>query len=65
MGQGVFFYPLYHLQFARYGYEVDGSVYFDTRKFNDAPAHSYAKLEPWAVGNEKLLAEGEGALSGT
>ncbi|KAI0088164.1 tRNA synthetases class I (C) catalytic domain-containing protein [Irpex rosettiformis] len=46
-----------------YGYEVDGSVYFDTRTFDKNPHHDYAKLEPWSKGNNELLAEGEGALS--
>ncbi|EIW62776.1 cysteine--tRNA ligase [Trametes versicolor FP-101664 SS1] len=48
-----------------YGYEVDGSVYFDTRAFDKADDHSYAKLEPWSKGNRELLEEGEGALSAT
>ncbi|KAI0633558.1 tRNA synthetases class I (C) catalytic domain-containing protein [Trametes polyzona] len=48
-----------------YGYEVDGSVYFDTRTFDKADNHSYAKLEPWSKGNRELLEEGEGALSAT
>ncbi|KAI0358609.1 hypothetical protein OH77DRAFT_1421018 [Trametes cingulata] len=48
-----------------YGYEVDGSVYFDTRAFDKADDHSYAKLEPWSKGNRELLEEGEGALSVT
>ncbi|KAI0663331.1 tRNA synthetases class I (C) catalytic domain-containing protein [Cubamyces menziesii] len=48
-----------------YGYEVDGSVYFDTRAFDKADNHSYAKLEPWSKGNRELLEEGEGALSVT
>ncbi|KAI0745279.1 cysteinyl-tRNA synthetase [Earliella scabrosa] len=48
-----------------YGYEVDGSVYFDTRTFDRADNHSYAKLEPWSKGNLELLEEGEGALSVT
>ncbi|KAM5530533.1 hypothetical protein V8D89_015810 [Ganoderma adspersum] len=46
-----------------YGYEVEGSVYFDTRAFDKAAHHSYAKLEPWSKGNSELLEEGEGALS--
>lgn len=46
-----------------YGYEVDGSVYFDTRAFDKADEHDYAKLEPWSKGNKELLEEGEGALS--
>ncbi|RDX40694.1 cysteinyl-tRNA synthetase [Lentinus brumalis] len=48
-----------------YGYEVDGSVYFDTRAFDRAEDHSYAKLEPWNKGNLELLEDGEGALSVT
>ncbi|OSX65793.1 hypothetical protein POSPLADRAFT_1064495 [Postia placenta MAD-698-R-SB12] len=46
-----------------YGYAVDGSVYFDTRAFDKADGHDYAKLEPWSKGNWELLEEGEGALS--
>ncbi|KAH9946950.1 cysteinyl-tRNA synthetase [Amylocystis lapponica] len=46
-----------------YGYAVDGSVYFDTRAFDKAENHDYAKLEPWSKGNKELLEEGEGALS--
>ncbi|KAG9220464.1 hypothetical protein CCMSSC00406_0003920 [Pleurotus cornucopiae] len=46
-----------------YAYEVDGSVYFDTRSFDGADNHHYAKLEPWSTGNRELLEEGEGALS--
>ena len=41
----------------------DGSVYFNTIKFDTDPEHEYAKLEPWAKGNLKLLQEGEGDLS--
>jgi hypothetical protein len=43
-----------------YGYEVDGSVYFDTRAFDQSGGHDYAKLEPWSKGNRELLDEGEG-----
>jgi cysteinyl-tRNA synthetase len=45
-----------------YAYETDGSVYFDTVKF-DKSKHSYAKLEPWSATNVKLCAEGEGELA--
>jgi cysteinyl-tRNA synthetase len=43
-----------------YGYEFDGSVYFDTNAFDNADGHNYAKLEPWSKGNKALLEEGEG-----
>ena len=43
-----------------YGYEVQGSVYFDTEAFDKADGHDYAKLEPWSKGNRELLEEGEG-----
>ncbi|TMS12941.1 Cysteine--tRNA ligase, cytoplasmic [Larimichthys crocea] len=46
-----------------YGYESNGSVYFDTSKFDTSPQHSYAKLVPEAVGDQKALQEGEGDLS--
>ncbi|KAI3377087.1 hypothetical protein L3Q82_000056 [Scortum barcoo] len=46
-----------------YGYESNGSVYFDTSKFDSSPKHSYAKLVPEAVGDQKALEEGEGDLS--
>lgn len=46
-----------------YGYKSNGSVYFDTAKFDSCPAHSYAKLVPEAVGDQKALQEGEGDLS--
>uniref|UniRef100_H3CGN6 Cysteine--tRNA ligase, cytoplasmic n=1 Tax=Tetraodon nigroviridis TaxID=99883 RepID=H3CGN6_TETNG len=46
-----------------YGYESNGSVYFDTAKFDASPQHSYAKLVPEAVGDQKALQEGEGDLS--
>lgn len=41
-------------------YESNGSVYFDTQKFDSSPQHSYAKLVPEAVGDQKALQEGEG-----
>jgi cysteinyl-tRNA synthetase len=40
-----------------YGYESNGSVYFDTIKFDKAPDHYYAKLVPEAVilnSNERI-----------
>uniref|UniRef100_A0A8D0GCU1 Cysteine--tRNA ligase, cytoplasmic n=1 Tax=Sphenodon punctatus TaxID=8508 RepID=A0A8D0GCU1_SPHPU len=46
-----------------YGYVSNGSVYFDTMKFDASPKHSYAKLVPEAVGDQKALQEGEGDLS--
>ena len=45
-----------------FAYELDGSVYFDTMKFNNTDGHVYAKLEPWSADNVKLLQEGEGDL---
>ncbi len=44
-------------------YESNGSVYFDTARFDKHPDHTYAKLEPWSAGNVKLLQEGEGDLT--
>lgn len=41
-----------------FAYTSNGSVYFDTAAFKQK--HSYAKLEPWAAGDTKLMAEGEG-----
>ena len=50
-----------------YGYESNGSVYFDTKAFKDA-GHVYRKLVPPAENADakkdlELLQEGEGALS--
>lgn len=46
----------------KYGYATeDGSVYFDINAF-EAGGHPYARLEPWSRSDNKLLAEGEGAL---
>lgn len=44
-----------------YGYEKNGSIYFDTLAFQKT--HTYAKLCPSAVNNTKLLEEGEGSLT--
>ncbi|WPK27740.1 hypothetical protein PUMCH_005138 [Australozyma saopauloensis] len=41
----------------------DGSVYFDTVKFENHPDHDYAKLQPWNKGSLELIEEGEGSLS--
>lgn len=41
-------------------YVSNGSVYFDTMKFDASEKHSYAKLVPEAVGDQKALQEGEG-----
>ncbi|KAJ3129374.1 hypothetical protein HK098_001475, partial [Nowakowskiella sp. JEL0407] len=46
-----------------YGYESNGSVYFDTNAFSNNEKHQYPKLEPSAKGNSKLLEEGEGSLT--
>ncbi len=46
-----------------YGYASNGSVYFDTVKFDKSPNHYYAKLIPEAFGDSQALAEGEGVLS--
>uniref|UniRef100_A0A3Q1G6D0 Cysteine--tRNA ligase, cytoplasmic n=1 Tax=Acanthochromis polyacanthus TaxID=80966 RepID=A0A3Q1G6D0_9TELE len=46
-----------------YGYESNGSVYFNTSRFDSSQQHSYAKLVPEAVGDQKALQEGEGDLS--
>ncbi|XP_055987995.1 cysteine--tRNA ligase, cytoplasmic isoform X2 [Sorex fumeus] len=46
-----------------YGYVSNGSVYFDTAKFAASERHSYGKLVPEAVGDQKALQEGEGDLS--
>lgn len=46
-----------------FGYvTADGSVYFDINAF-EAAGNPYARLEPWSRTDNKLLAEGEGALT--
>lgn len=47
-----------------YGYESNGSVYFDVSKFDATNHHHYAKLVPEAFGDTAQLQEGEGDLSG-
>ncbi|ODV61731.1 cysteine--tRNA ligase [Ascoidea rubescens DSM 1968] len=47
-----------------YGYATsDGSVYFDTARFDSSPNHDYAKLQPWNKGKLDLIEDGEGSLS--
>ncbi|PVH20991.1 hypothetical protein CXQ85_004507 [Candidozyma haemuli] len=41
----------------------DGSVYFDTVRFENDPNHEYAKLQPWNKGSLDLINDGEGSLS--
>lgn len=45
-------------------YASNGSVYFDTVKFASSDRHSYGKLVPEAVGDQKALQEGEGEQAG-
>lgn len=46
----------------KFGYVTeDGSVYFDINTFEEA-GYPYARLSPWSRSDNKLLAEGEGAL---
>lgn len=50
-----------------YSYESNGSVYFNTGKFDPSLVnanppdnhHFYGKLEPWSIGNRKLHQDGE------
>lgn len=42
----------------------DGSVYFDTQKFDGSDKHFYAKNQPWNKGHLDLIEEGEGSLTG-
>ncbi|CAR28960.1 hypothetical protein ZYGR_0U03180 [Zygosaccharomyces rouxii] len=49
-----------------YGYATeDGSVYFDTTKFDRDEKHAYAKNQPWNKGDLELVSEGEGSLVGS
>lgn len=41
-------------------YAAEGSVYFDTVRFDQSGKHHYAKLVPEAFGDTIALAEGEG-----
>lgn len=41
----------------------DGSVYFDTVRFENDPKHDYAKLQPWNKGSLELINDGEGSLT--
>ena len=41
----------------------DGSVYFDTAKFDSSNKHDYAKCQPWNKGKLDLIQDGEGSLS--
>lgn len=41
----------------------DGSVYFDTVKFDSSDKHDYAKCQPWNKGQLDLINDGEGSLS--
>lgn len=45
-----------------YAYAADGSVYFDTARFDGQGGHHYAKLEPWSKGDASLIEDGEGSL---
>ncbi|CCE62087.1 hypothetical protein TPHA_0B04170 [Tetrapisispora phaffii CBS 4417] len=41
----------------------DGSVYFNTSKFDKAENHHYAKCQPWNKGQLDLINDAEGSLS--
>ncbi|XBW37312.1 hypothetical protein QEN19_002894 [Hanseniaspora menglaensis] len=41
----------------------DGSVYFDTAKFDCSDNHDYAKNQPWNKGKLDLIEDGEGSLT--
>ena len=47
-----------------YGYAAeDGSVYFDTVKFDSTEGHDYAKCQPWNKGKLDLISDAEGSLT--
>lgn len=47
-----------------YAYSTtDGSVYFNTSKFDNSSKHQYAKCQPWSKGDMALLEDGEGSLT--
>uniref|UniRef100_V5G3B3 Cysteine--tRNA ligase, cytoplasmic n=1 Tax=Anoplophora glabripennis TaxID=217634 RepID=V5G3B3_ANOGL len=46
-----------------FGYEANGSVYFDVAAFDKKEKHHYAKLVPEAYGDTNSLQEGEGDLT--
>ncbi|KAJ8931751.1 hypothetical protein NQ314_015283 [Rhamnusium bicolor] len=46
-----------------FGYEANGSVYFDVGAFDKKEKHHYAKLVPEAYGDTNSLQEGEGDLT--
>lgn len=56
----MIFRILVKLCFWSSSYVSNGSVYFDTMKFDASEKHSYGKLVPEAVGDQKALQEGEG-----
>ena len=47
-----------------FGYESNGSVYFDVPTFSNAEGHTYAKLDPSKVNDVEAMREGEGVLTG-
>ena len=44
-----------------YGYESNGSVYFDSARYIEQ--HDYPKLDPKKLDNKALMDEGEGSLA--
>lgn len=45
-----------------FGYQANGSVYFDVAAFDKKEKHHYAKLVPEAYGDTNSLQEGEGKM---